>query len=428
MRAAIAIRVSPRPKENVRYSPELQEEKCRAWCAEQGIEVGPVVRDILVSGGAKDRFDSIFAALDAGPDITHFVVADLSRWTRDRPSRFWAIKAILEDRGVELVSVDESWVGSGMPFADTITTARVEANFLERMTIRRKTSAGVRAALASGKRMGHHWGWTWNPETRRYDIDTDRITAFFRDFVSGASYSDLAARYGGRASNVPIHIRATSQREVVGDDLWRQAQARLGNGQRAQRFNAKRGNPLRGMLACPFCGSIMAMGGSTWAQYYCPRYSDIAHPWRGLSGPRYIFPLIREVIARLVPPEADQQALDAEMKQPIVVPGPDHAELRAQLERLSAAWIKGRISSEAYETMAASIEARLAEEPAPPPTPTEKLELVRALRLLPDALDDHDPLVGAAVNRVLRHALDIVVHPDHSCVVTVRAEYAHWTR
>ena len=133
------------------------------------------------------------------------------------------------------------------------------------------------------------------------------------------------------------------------------------------------------------------------------------------------------MIARLVPPAADQQALDAEMEQPIVVPGPDHAELRAQLERLSAAWIKGRISNEAYETMAASIEARLAETP-PPPTPTEKLELVRALRVLPDALNDHDPIVGAAVNRVLRHALAVVVHQNRACVVAVRAEYAHWTR
>ena len=39
MKAAIAVRVSPRPQENIRYSPEIQEQTCRDWCAQNGHEV-----------------------------------------------------------------------------------------------------------------------------------------------------------------------------------------------------------------------------------------------------------------------------------------------------------------------------------------------------------------------------------------------------
>ena len=70
MKAAIAIRVSPRPQDKVRYSPELQEDKCRGWCRENDHEIVAVVSDILVSGGSRSRFDSILTALDQHhPDL-----------------------------------------------------------------------------------------------------------------------------------------------------------------------------------------------------------------------------------------------------------------------------------------------------------------------------------------------------------------------
>ncbi len=131
--AVVCVRVSPRPAENVRYSPEIQEQKCRDWCVKNGIPVVDVVRDILVSGGATNRFESIFRAIEQHQP-SHFVVSDLSRWTRDRPSRFWAMKAVLEDNGIQLVSVDEAYLSTGdMPFSDSITTIRVEANYQQRI-------------------------------------------------------------------------------------------------------------------------------------------------------------------------------------------------------------------------------------------------------------------------------------------------------
>ncbi len=173
MRVAIAVRVSPRPRENIRYSPEIQEQVCRDWAVQSGHEVVTVVSDILVSGGAANRFDNIFAALDADPDIRGFVVSDLSRWTRERPSRFWAMKAIMEDRDITVHSVAEPWLSSSEPFTDTVTTAQVEMNFLERQRIRAKTSAGVRKAWAAGKRWGHPWGWAWNGQV--YIPDEKRL-------------------------------------------------------------------------------------------------------------------------------------------------------------------------------------------------------------------------------------------------------------
>lgn len=139
------MRVSPRPQDKVRYSPEIQEAKCRAWAEQNGHEVRSVIRDILVSGGAATRFNGIFASLESDP-VDLFVVSDLSRWTRDEPEVFWFIKKVLSDWGVTLASVDKPWLDSDMPFSATVMTAKVEANYQGRLVLKRKTSEGVREA------------------------------------------------------------------------------------------------------------------------------------------------------------------------------------------------------------------------------------------------------------------------------------------
>jgi hypothetical protein len=97
------------------------------------------------------------------------------------------------------------------------------------------------------------------------------------------------------------------------------------------------------------------------------------------------------------------------------------------LERLTLAWTKGRISSLVYEQQAADLEAQLAEEPPPPATPEQKLDLILALREVRQNLrSTRSPEEGALVNRILRQALVIGIAEDRSATVTLRSEYAHW--
>jgi DNA invertase Pin-like site-specific DNA recombinase len=426
MKAAVCVRVSPRPKDRVRYSPEIQESKCREWAEQSGAEIVTVIQDILVSGGAADRFDSIFAALEEHP-IDTFVVSDLSRWTRDRPSRFWAMKAILEDRGINLVSVDEPWLGTEMPFGDTVTTAKVEANYLERQIIRAKTSAGVKRAWESGKRWGHPWGWSWDPETRRWSQDVELIRGFYQDYVNGMGLVPIARKYGLLPSNVAARAAAASQREIVGQELWEAAQTRRTSRRRKGRLDAKWANIYRGLLRCPFCGWRLHHHSTQWGHYYCEHQYISDHAFRSLSARKWIEPTVRAFLDRMILPDAEVRALEAyqDGREGPAPAEPDVAEIKAQIDRLSETWIKGRISSDRYEKLMAELEAEL-NTPKVPVTPlSERVEIVRNLGTVD--LNTKDREGGQIINELLVALFEeIRIHPDRSVEPILRSEYQHW--
>jgi DNA invertase Pin-like site-specific DNA recombinase len=425
-RAVIAVRVSPRPAENVRYSPGLQEEQCRAWCTSNGYEVVGVISDIQVSGGSRHRFDSILDAIDRlKPDA--FVVADLSRWTRDTPTRYFAMKAILEDAGIKLVSVHESFVGSDMPFSDTITTAVVEGNYQQRLVANRKTSEGVRKAWAAGKRFGPCLGWTWDPATRSWSYDSDLIRSFYNDWLANVPLTEMARRYGIGAQNVTKAVQAKRQVDVVGYELWHRAN----QAQRASkvRNDAKYGNVWRGMLICPFCGRVLVQDGVTWGTYRCPRVWDRNHGWRTLSARKYVLPSVVDTLTLVEPP---QSAYEGETRKPVA---PQRmADPSMELSRLSEAWAKGRLTTERYERAVAEVESRVV-LPPPPPDP----EVVADLHAIIPFLDCYrvchheagrcprDVEAAGLLNRLLRELLEpIAVGQEREVAVRVREQYLPW--
>ena len=418
MRAAICVRVSPRPQDKVRYSPEIQESKCREWCEANGHEVVLVIQDILVSGGATNRFDSIFAAIDKTP-VDVLVVSDLSRWTRDDPDRFWYIHHVLRERGVRLYSVQESWLGGDMPFAATITTATVEANAREREILRLKTSEGVRRAVAAGKWFGRpRFGWTWLPEERRYAHDVDRIRALYDAWNRGDSMLAIGERFGMRASHVRQAISAQGQRQIVGDEVWLRAQQRP-KGVRAQRSTAQVGSPYRRLLACPFCGNFMQHHPHDFYSYECRAAGS--HPWRGLSTRLYVTAPVQTALASLKMPDDEAAALAAQQMPETKKP---RRNVAAELDRLGELFVRGRLSQDRYERLAAELEAERDGEPLPPKPIPERIRVLQTL----DHLDFNDRSTEGAIllNRILREVVSITLAEDRQASVAIMPDYAAW--
>lgn len=427
MRAVIAVRVSPRPAENVRYSPEIQEQQCREWCEANGHTVVDVVRDILISGGSRSRFTSILAAIDEhSPEL--FVVADLSRWTRDTPTRYYAMRAILEDAGIRLVSVAEGFVGSDMPFSDTITTAIVEANYQQRVIANAKTSVGVRKAWAAGKRWSTCFGWTFADGVWTQDVP--RIEALYRDWIDGVPAREMALKHGVHVAAIRNHIRAVRQRDII-PDLWQQAQ--MVGRPRALRQDAKWGAVYRGLLVCPFCGWTMRQTSNDWGVYRCPRYYEPSHEWLSLSARKWVTPVVRGVVAGVKMPATAYQGGSTDHHDAEGT----HITLRREMDRLSEAWAKGRLTDERYEKAVTDYERRLAE----PVRPEPQVAVVRTMEKLLPYLDcdssrwhphtcdrcPRDRRVGDEVNKVLRSLIEhIVVRADRTVDVKVWDEYVSW--
>jgi DNA invertase Pin-like site-specific DNA recombinase len=417
LRAAIAIRVSPRPRENIKYSPELQESKCRDWSSANGHEVVVVVRDILVSGASASRFDSIMRVMDEhSPDL--FVVSDLSRWTRERPSRFWAIKAILEDRGVQLVSVDEPHLSSGLPFTDTITTATVEMNYEQRKISNAKTSAGVRKAWAAGKRWGHAFGWSWDPKLREWSQDVGLIESFYRDWIDGnLSRSEIERKYNIPRTRARAFIGAKSQRDIV-PELWEQAQHV--RHPRGRRSDAGRSSIYRGMLHCPFCGSVLSTSGR-WGMYRCLNYNRSPHDWWNITAPLHISPVVASVLAKLnIVPPISPSDLEGQAVAPVGKP----VDLNKEQDRLTLSWIRGRISDEAYDRALKDLDRRKEALPPEPRPIAQRMEIINSLAAMDLSRQDRE--YGDTVNAMLREVLTIELLADRSCIVRVREPYTPW--
>lgn len=382
--ALIAVRVSPRPQDKVRYSPEIQERACREWCDQHGLDVVGVISDILVSGGDASRFDSVFAALEEHPETGYFVVSDSSRWTRDEPWRFWTIYGVLRERGIVVRFADASeqhMNDDSMPFWASMTTMRVEANYQERLTLKRKTAAGVRRAWAAGKRWGHRYGWTWDPELRRFHIDRARVERLYELWNAGESTPRIARELGVWPTSIPKMVQAIAQREVVGDAVWELAQSRLKSA-RAGRGDATKSNIYRGLLRCPADGHILNQS-SRWGHYYCNAPYH-AGAWRSVSAGRYVTPPLAAILSGA--------ALEA--------PAPEVArvDVTDQIERLTEAWVLGRISQARYDSLMADLEAQ---QSAPPPRSQEQVE--EALLSLSEVdLTERDPEGGDLINRLLR--------------------------
>lgn len=374
-----------------------------------------------MSGGASNRFDSIFAAIDATP-VDILVVSDLSRWTRDDPERFWYIKHVLTERGIRLYSVQEPWLGSDMPFAATITTATVESNARERDTIRRKTGEGVRRAVAAGRVMGlPRFGWTWHPETRTWTQDAALIGQFYADWNDGLPTKEMSRRYNMDQGSVRRATRARAQRQIVGDDVWLRAQQRAKGVKWGSRSDAKVGNLFRGMLACPFCGASLQHNPQQ-GYYFCYKkhLAPASHGWYSLTADKYVIPPVTALLGQIRPPSG---ALDAVLRMSVPT-RPAPRDFAAEIDRLSMAWVKGNLTTERYEKTLADLREQEARTALPPPAPEEQVEFVRSLGVLD--LADRTVEGCELMNRILREAMTLAVSVDRTVTASLNPAYANW--
>src|SRR5215212_6954052 len=170
-RAHIYCRVSSAGQEDG-YSLDTQEQACRAWCAERGLTVASVAREVW-SGGDRHR-PELDAVLDRlGPDDTMLCYA------LDRLSRSQVDTAILVDRiestGASLALVTEDFERSAT--GTFLRGAKAFAAELEREKIAERTQRGRRARVASGKPLVGRkapYGYLWaDDEKTRLDIDPE---------------------------------------------------------------------------------------------------------------------------------------------------------------------------------------------------------------------------------------------------------------
>src|SRR5215218_1683253 len=159
--AHIYCRVSSQGQEDG-YSLHTQEAACRQWCAERGLAVASVAREVW-SGADRHRLelDALLDRLSTGETLLCYAL--------DRLSRSQVDTAILVDRiesaGASLALVTEDFEKSA-----TGTFLRNAKSFvaeLEREKIAERTQRGRRARVASGKPLVSPkppYGYAWNSD------------------------------------------------------------------------------------------------------------------------------------------------------------------------------------------------------------------------------------------------------------------------
>src|SRR5215208_3440551 len=144
-RAHIYCRVSSQGQEDG-YSLDTQEQACRTWCAERGLVVASVTREVW-SGGDRHRpeLDALLDRLAPGETLLCYAL--------DRLSRSQVDTAILVDRiesaGASLALVTEDFEKSAT--GTFLRGAKAFAAELEREKIAERTGRGRRARAESGK-------------------------------------------------------------------------------------------------------------------------------------------------------------------------------------------------------------------------------------------------------------------------------------
>lgn len=135
-----------------RLGPEAQEAELVRWCAQRGLELVAVHRDLGVSGGAPlEKRPGLMAAVDA---VRSIGAATLLVAKRDRLARDVVVCAMTERllarSGATVVSADGAGAGDG-PEAMLMRSIVDAFAQYERALIRARTSAALRAKVARGE-------------------------------------------------------------------------------------------------------------------------------------------------------------------------------------------------------------------------------------------------------------------------------------
>jgi site-specific DNA recombinase len=171
--AHIYCRVSSQGQEDG-YSLATQETACRSWCAERGLAVASVAREVW-SGGDRHRpeLDAMLDRLTPGDVLLSY---DLDRLSRGGQ----VDTAIIIDR-IESAGASVAFVTLDFEKSETgalLRNVRAFAAALEREKIAERTQRGRRARAMSGKPLPGAkapYGYTWtDSEKTRLDLDPER--------------------------------------------------------------------------------------------------------------------------------------------------------------------------------------------------------------------------------------------------------------
>lgn len=197
--AVLYARFSPRPNAAECESCERQLEDLRAWCFNNNYQIVSEHRDEALSGGDDftDRPGMFDAAAACKRGMT-FLVRSFDRMFRDARKALMFC-AMMESKGVNVVSATEPAANGTDPIAEMIRTIMLAVAEYQRAMIRARTKVRMLQYQAGGRRMSKQapWGWRVDPANPARIIEDDAEMAVARDIVrmkgEGASLRDIAA-------------------------------------------------------------------------------------------------------------------------------------------------------------------------------------------------------------------------------------------
>ena len=219
-RAHIYCRVSSQGQED-RYSFATQEQACRSWCAERGLTVASVAREVW-SGGDRHRpeLDALLDGLLPGDVVLAY---DLDRLSRGGQ----VDTAVIIDR-IERAGASVAFVTLDFEQSETgalLRNVRAFAAALEREKITERTQRGRRARVAAGKPFAGGkapFGYLWQDDAKTRLVVDPETAPVVRDIfdlaLSGLSLRAIGANLEARCVPSPNGgptWTATSVRQIL---------------------------------------------------------------------------------------------------------------------------------------------------------------------------------------------------------------------
>lgn len=179
MKAAIYARVSTA---NNGQNPEVQLRELREYCDRRGWEIAGEYTDIGVSGSKDSRPE--LNRLMADARRRKFGAVVVHRFDRFARSVSHLLRALEDFRAldIEFVSLSES-VDTSTPTGKMVFTVLGAVAELERCLIAERVKAGLRNAVAKGKKLGRP----------RVQVDTAKIAALK---ASGSTWAEICQQMG----------------------------------------------------------------------------------------------------------------------------------------------------------------------------------------------------------------------------------------
>ncbi len=184
-RAIIYTRFSPRRDEKSCESCEVQEEYCRRYASEHGMEVAQVISDKALSGGDGDRPGLIqaMASIKRGDVL---LVYHPYRLARDTYLAESIRRSVTSKRGaIECVTGDFEGDDSD-PMTIAVRKILDVIGELERNTVRARTRAAMRSHQGRGRLMSRHppYGWSKDEADPKRMIPHEAERAAIREIMA----------------------------------------------------------------------------------------------------------------------------------------------------------------------------------------------------------------------------------------------------